>query len=76
MVKAAKSNFTKEEELLLQDFGRGLSPKSSAIFYTHALVVSILPLCKIFFYLIQDLLLILIIIIININSLQIIFLYH
>jgi len=44
MVKAAKSNFTKEEELLLQDFGRGLSPKSSAIFYTHALVVSILPL--------------------------------
>jgi len=38
------SKFTKDEELLLQDFGRGLSPKSSAIFYVHAFVVSVIPL--------------------------------
>lgn len=38
------SKFSKEEELLLQDFGRSLSPKSSAIFYVHAFVVSVLPL--------------------------------
>jgi len=41
---APKSNFSKEEELLLQDFGRTLSTKSSAIFYFHAFVVSVLPL--------------------------------
>jgi len=41
---APKSNFSKEEELLLQDFGRGLSAKSSAIFYFHAFIVSAVPL--------------------------------
>jgi len=40
------TNFSKEEELLLQDFGRTLSKKSSAIFYVHALFVSAIPLCK------------------------------
>ncbi|XP_002131637.2 translocon-associated protein subunit gamma-like [Ciona intestinalis] len=38
------SNFSKEEELLLQDFGRDLSRKSSVIFYVHALFVSAIPL--------------------------------
>jgi len=41
---APKSNFSKEEELLLQDFGRGLSSKSSAVFFCHALLVSALPI--------------------------------
>ncbi|CAK8698508.1 unnamed protein product [Clavelina lepadiformis] len=38
------SNFSKEEELLLQDFGRDLTRKSSLIFYMHAIFVSALPL--------------------------------
>ena len=37
---------TKEEELLLQDFGRNVSTKSSVLFYCNALIVSAVPLCK------------------------------
>nr|CAB3266613.1 translocon-associated protein subunit gamma-like [Phallusia mammillata] len=39
-----QANFSKEEELLLQDFGRNLSKKSSVIFYVHAIFVSAIPL--------------------------------
>uniref|UniRef100_A0A1L8DUR7 Translocon-associated protein subunit gamma n=2 Tax=Nyssomyia neivai TaxID=330878 RepID=A0A1L8DUR7_9DIPT len=43
--KAAKSSgFTKEEELLLQDFSRNVSTKSSALFYGNALIVSAIPI--------------------------------
>ena len=35
--------FSKEDELLLQDFSRGVSAKSSALFYGNALIVSSIP---------------------------------
>ncbi|KAJ8021385.1 Translocon-associated protein subunit gamma [Holothuria leucospilota] len=35
--------FTREEELLLQDFSRNMSTKSSALFYGNALIVAALP---------------------------------
>lgn len=44
--KVGASGFTKEEELLLNDFSQNLSTKSSAIFYANALIVSALPICK------------------------------
>jgi len=37
--------FTKEEELLLQDFSRNVSTKSSALFYGNAFIVSAIPIC-------------------------------
>merc|ERR1711863_77494 len=41
---ATKSKkFSKEDELLLQDFSRGVSTKSSALFYGNALIVSSIP---------------------------------
>lgn len=40
------SGFTKEEELLLNDFSRNVSTKSSALFYGNALIVSATPICK------------------------------
>lgn len=47
--KAAKSSgFTKEEELLLQDFSRNVSTKSSALFYGNALIISAIPICEYF----------------------------
>ncbi|KAG8224042.1 hypothetical protein J437_LFUL001119 [Ladona fulva] len=36
--------FTKEEELLLQDFSRNVSTKSSALFYGNAIIVSAIPI--------------------------------
>lgn len=42
--------FTKEEELLLQDFSRNVSTKSSALFYGNALIVSAIPICKLNFF--------------------------
>lgn len=42
----SSSGFTKEEELLLQDFSRNVSTKSSAIFYGNAFIVSATPICK------------------------------
>lgn len=41
--KIAKG-FTKEEELLLQDFSRNVSTKSSALFYGNAFIVSAIPI--------------------------------
>jgi hypothetical protein len=38
--------FTKEEELLLQDFSRNVSTKSSALFYGNAFIVSAIPICE------------------------------
>merc|ERR1712038_1583781 len=41
---AGSKKLTKEEELLLQDFSRNVSTKSSALFYGNAFVVSAIPL--------------------------------
>jgi len=41
--KAAKQ-FTREEELLLQDFSRNVSTKSNALFYGNAFIVSAIPI--------------------------------
>lgn len=49
LVKMSGKNnkaFTKEEELLLQDFSRNVSTKSSALFYGNAFIVSAIPICK------------------------------
>jgi len=43
---AKGKSLTKEEELLLQDFSRDVSKKSSILFYGNAALVSIIPLCK------------------------------
>lgn len=43
---AKKSGFTKEEELLLQNFSRTDTTKSTALFYGNALIVSAIPFCK------------------------------
>ena len=47
--KSGKKNLTKEEELLLQDFSRNVSTKSSALFYGNALIVSAIPMCELYF---------------------------
>merc|ERR1712179_773193 len=39
-----QKNLTKEEELLLQDFSRNVTTKSSALFYGNALIVSAIPI--------------------------------
>ncbi|XP_057662988.1 translocon-associated protein subunit gamma [Diorhabda carinulata] len=44
MSKSQNKGFTKEEELLLQDFSRNVSTKSSALFYGNALIVSAVPI--------------------------------
>lgn len=44
--KVGASGFTREEELLLQDFSRNVSTKSSALFYGNAVIVSTIPICK------------------------------
>lgn len=46
MSSKSKASFTKEEELLLQDFSRNVSTKSSALFYGNAFIVSAIPICK------------------------------
>ncbi|XP_044729024.1 translocon-associated protein subunit gamma [Chrysoperla carnea] len=42
--KKENKAFTKEEELLLQDFSRNVSTKSSALFYGNAFIVSAIPI--------------------------------
>lgn len=44
MSKQHNKLFTKEEELLLQDFSRNVSTKSSALFYGNAFIVSAVPI--------------------------------
>jgi len=41
---AGKKGFSKEDELLLQDFSQDVSRKSSALFYGNALIVSAIPI--------------------------------
>jgi len=43
MVKQKTADFTREEELLLQDFSQNVSTKSSALFYGNALIISAIP---------------------------------
>lgn len=43
---AGGKKLTREEEILLQDFSRNVSTKSSALFYGNALIVSSLPICE------------------------------
>lgn len=43
---AGGKKLSKEDELLLQNFSRSVSTKSSVLFYANALVVSAIPLCK------------------------------
>jgi len=45
---SGKKNLTREEELLLQDFSRNVSAKSSAFFYIISSFVAFVPLCKYF----------------------------
>merc|ERR1711976_1106023 len=40
----ANQKLTKQEELLLQDFSRNVSTKSSALFYGNAFIVSAIPI--------------------------------
>lgn len=44
MSKGQNKGFTKEEELLLQDFSRNVSTKSSALFYGNGFIVSAIPI--------------------------------
>lgn len=46
---AGGKKLTKEDEILLQNFGRTVSTKSSALFYANAFFVSAIPLCKFIF---------------------------
>merc|ERR1711893_488446 len=44
MAGGNKQKLTREEELLLQDFSRNVSTKSSALFYGNAFIVSAIPI--------------------------------
>ncbi|PVD35614.1 hypothetical protein C0Q70_02577 [Pomacea canaliculata] len=44
MAGGGKNKLSREEELLLQDFSRNVSTKSSALFYGNALIVSVIPI--------------------------------
>merc|ERR1712154_165797 len=44
MAGGNKNKLSREEELLLQDFSRNVSTKSSALFYGNALIVSAIPM--------------------------------
>ena len=43
MVKHKGTDFTREEQLLLQDFSQNVSTKSSALFYGNAFIISAIP---------------------------------
>jgi translocon-associated protein subunit gamma len=42
--KSSKASSAKEDELILQDFSRRVSTKSSALFYGNAFIVSAVPI--------------------------------
>jgi len=44
MAPVKQNKLSREEELLLQDFSRNVSTKSSALFYGNALIVSVIPI--------------------------------
>ena len=48
--KKTTSGFTKEEELLLQDFSRNVSTGGNLLFYGNAFIVSAIPICKYFLF--------------------------
>ena len=43
------STLTREEEILLQDFSRSVTTKSSALFYGNAMIITSIPVCKLEF---------------------------
>jgi hypothetical protein len=43
---ATKSQLTREEEMLIQDYSRNVSIKSSALFYGNAAIVAAVPICN------------------------------
>ena len=49
----SKSALSKEEELLLKDYSRNVSTKSSALFYGNALIIAAIPICKNTFQLVE-----------------------
>jgi len=51
MSSKSGKKLTKQEELLLQDFSRNVSTKSSALFYGNAVIVSIIPICMLHIFL-------------------------
>lgn len=46
MSSKPNKKLTKQEEILLQDFSRNVSTKSSALFYGNAFIVSGIPICE------------------------------
>lgn len=46
MAPKGSSKQQSEEDLLLQDFSRNLSAKSSALFFGNAFIVSAIPICE------------------------------
>merc|ERR1712141_970402 len=44
VMAVGKKGFSKEDELLLQDFSKNVSTKSSALFYGNAFIVSAIPI--------------------------------
>ena len=42
---AGGKKLTKEDEILLQNFSRNVSTKSSALFYANSFIISAIPLC-------------------------------
>jgi hypothetical protein len=44
--KSSNSMFTKEEELLLQDFNRNVSTGGNVLFYGSAFIISACQICK------------------------------
>lgn len=46
MAPKGASKQQSEEDLLLQDFSRNLSAKSSALFFGNAFIVSAIPICE------------------------------
>uniref|UniRef100_A0A2K5D5M4 Translocon-associated protein subunit gamma n=1 Tax=Aotus nancymaae TaxID=37293 RepID=A0A2K5D5M4_AOTNA len=51
MAPKGSSKQQSEEDLLLQDFSRNLSAKSSALFFGNAFIVSAIPICDNFLFL-------------------------
>lgn len=45
----APKEFTKDEDLLLKNYSRNVSTKSSALFYGNAAIVAAIPICKYLF---------------------------
>nr|XP_027232600.1 LOW QUALITY PROTEIN: translocon-associated protein subunit gamma-like [Penaeus vannamei] len=53
-IRTNKNKFTKEEELLLQDFSRSVSKKGNIIFFLNAFIVSAIPIWLYWTYPLMD----------------------